>query len=131
MEVGVAHLLPPCSEVRRAGGGGGSAPASTMSLQRDTRSSVVRQMRSTAAAALRWRGMTRHSSGTFHSGTRSVALDSVSFSAVYTACRRAPCPGMVTLFGERAPGLHRCCDQNCRSQRNCFHKGRELRSGAT
>ena len=43
---------------------------------------MVRRMRSTAAVAFRWRGLKRPRKGSFHTGSRSVALDSVSFNAV-------------------------------------------------
>ena len=49
--------------------------------------SVVSLISCTAAAARRRRGTTSAEPGRRHRGTRSVARDSVSFSAVYTACR--------------------------------------------
>ena len=60
--------------------------ASTISLHLAISSSVVCLMRLTACRALRWRGMRGARAGTFHRGSTSVALDSVSFRAVYTAC---------------------------------------------
>ena len=60
-------------------------------LQRAISSSVVARMISTASVARRCRGMKYDSAGTFYSGSRSVARDSVSFSAVYT-CTPPPPP---------------------------------------
>ena len=58
-----------------------------MARHRATSSSVVLRIRSTASAATRCLGDTSSASGLGrrHSGKTSVARDSVSFRAVYTA----------------------------------------------
>ena len=74
---------------REATGTRACSSSSTMSLHFAIRRSVVSRMSATAAAALRWRALKALSAGSFHSGSTSVARCSVSFSAVYTACRTA------------------------------------------
>ena len=60
--------------------------ASTICLHLAISSSVVCRIRLTAWRAFLWRGIKGARAGTFHRGNTSVALCSVSFNAVYTAC---------------------------------------------